>query len=232
MMSIFLLRELLQDREHQLLLAHGAGVFDFLFFGEGEEFDRGFDFEVLKFHFPHWGGSCCMEFACPSTGNLKEGRIGKREGWVVRFLKSGLGHYGIWSPGPDACATRLHENARLLGIRLRSVGYAKHTEQKAISQEADDDERVLPVRSERFHDHQDHDEDHQDGRYLVDYPVEFLAALVPVGGEILNRAGQKSVQSGEHDDQCEFGVKPAGAEKCRCRRRATGRAARSPSSPD
>ena len=30
--------ELLEDGEHQLLLAHGAGVLDFLFFGKSEEF--------------------------------------------------------------------------------------------------------------------------------------------------------------------------------------------------
>ena len=51
----FLGRELLEDREHQLLLAHGAGVFDLMFFGEGDEFGRGLGLEVLEFHFPHWG---------------------------------------------------------------------------------------------------------------------------------------------------------------------------------
>ena len=52
----FLDRELLQNGEHQLLLAHGAGVFDPLLFRERDELGRRLGFEVLKFHFPHWGG--------------------------------------------------------------------------------------------------------------------------------------------------------------------------------
>ena len=35
---------------------------------------------------------------------------------------------------------------------------------------------------ERLHDHQDDDENHQDGRYLIDNTIEFLASGVPVGG--------------------------------------------------
>ncbi len=53
----FLLRELFQDREHQLLLAQGAGVFDLLFFGEGEKLNGVFGLEVLKLYFPHRGQS-------------------------------------------------------------------------------------------------------------------------------------------------------------------------------
>ena len=56
----FLAGELLQDREHQLLLAHGAGIFDLMLFGERDEFSWVFGFEVLKFHFPHWEKSCGM----------------------------------------------------------------------------------------------------------------------------------------------------------------------------
>ena len=33
-------RELLEDGEHQLLLAHGAGVLDLELFGEGDELGR------------------------------------------------------------------------------------------------------------------------------------------------------------------------------------------------
>jgi hypothetical protein len=47
---------LLENGEHQLLLAHGAGIFDPFLFGEGNEFGRRLRFEVLEFHFPHWGG--------------------------------------------------------------------------------------------------------------------------------------------------------------------------------
>jgi hypothetical protein len=36
----FLLRQLFEDGEHQLLLAHGAGVLDFEFLGKHEQFGR------------------------------------------------------------------------------------------------------------------------------------------------------------------------------------------------
>jgi len=48
-------RELLEDGEHQLLLAHGAGVLNLVLFSEADEFGRGFGLQVLEFHFPHWG---------------------------------------------------------------------------------------------------------------------------------------------------------------------------------
>ena len=51
----FLRGELLQDREHQLLLAHGRGVLDLMFFSKGEELGRILGLEVLEFHFPHTG---------------------------------------------------------------------------------------------------------------------------------------------------------------------------------
>ncbi len=43
----FLRGELLEDRKHQLLLAHGAGVFDLMLFGEGDKLGRRFGLEVL-----------------------------------------------------------------------------------------------------------------------------------------------------------------------------------------
>ena len=48
-------RELLEDAEHQLLLAHGAGVLDLELFGKGDQLGRGLGLEVLEFHFPHAG---------------------------------------------------------------------------------------------------------------------------------------------------------------------------------
>src|SRR5690606_71167 len=46
-------RELLQDREHQLLLAHHAGVLDLERFSEGDQLGRAFALQFLKFHFLH-----------------------------------------------------------------------------------------------------------------------------------------------------------------------------------
>ena len=46
-------RQLLEDGEHQLLLAHDRGVLDLMLFGEGQQFGRRLFFEVLEFDFPH-----------------------------------------------------------------------------------------------------------------------------------------------------------------------------------
>src|SRR6202051_753666 len=51
--------------------------------------------------------------------------------------------------------------------------------------------------SKRLHHHQDHDPDHQKRRYFIDNTVEFLATAVAVGGEILNPAGKKTVDTGQ-----------------------------------
>ena len=48
-------RQLLEDGEHELLLAHRARVLDLELLGEGDEFGGGFGFQVLKFDFPHRG---------------------------------------------------------------------------------------------------------------------------------------------------------------------------------
>jgi hypothetical protein len=47
--------ELLEDREHQLLLAHGAGVLDLELFREGRQLGRRLGLEVLQLDFPHGG---------------------------------------------------------------------------------------------------------------------------------------------------------------------------------
>ena len=51
----FAARQLLQDGEHQLLLAHDRGVLDLVLFGEGQQFGRRFFLEVFEFDFPHGG---------------------------------------------------------------------------------------------------------------------------------------------------------------------------------
>ena len=45
--------QLLQDREHELLLAHGARVLDGDLLGEAQELRRRFRLKVLQFHFLH-----------------------------------------------------------------------------------------------------------------------------------------------------------------------------------
>ena len=76
----FLDRELLENGEHQLLLAHGAGIFDPVLFRERDELSRRFRFEVLEFHFPHWGGPVECSLGEGVRGGLKKKRTRKMEG--------------------------------------------------------------------------------------------------------------------------------------------------------
>ena len=76
----FLDRELLENGEHQLLLAHGAGIFDPVLFRERDELGRRFRFEVLEFHFPHWGGPVECSLGEGVRGGLKKKRTRKMEG--------------------------------------------------------------------------------------------------------------------------------------------------------
>ena len=48
-------RQLLEDREHHVLLAQRRGVFDFQFFGKGQKITGGFGFKFLKVH-----GACLL----------------------------------------------------------------------------------------------------------------------------------------------------------------------------
>jgi hypothetical protein len=57
--------ELFEDAEHQLLLAHRAGVLDLKLFREGYELSRSLGFKFLEFHFPHT--ECPMEIG-PAAG--------------------------------------------------------------------------------------------------------------------------------------------------------------------
>ena len=54
-------RELLQNREHELLLAHRARVLDLDFFCEAEKLRGCLGLQVFKFDFPHRGTLSCME---------------------------------------------------------------------------------------------------------------------------------------------------------------------------
>src|SRR6201999_1448912 len=72
-------RKLLEGGEHQLLLAHGAGVFDPAFFRKRDHLGWRFGFEVLEFYFPHWGGPVGVflggcEVALRKCGRAKEVR--------------------------------------------------------------------------------------------------------------------------------------------------------------
>ena len=46
-------RQLFQNREHQLLLAHDRSVLDFVFFREGKQLGRRLKLQVLQFNFLH-----------------------------------------------------------------------------------------------------------------------------------------------------------------------------------
>ena len=161
----FARRELLEDREHQLLLAHGAGVFDLKLLGEGDELRRIFGFEFLEFHFPHtivlWEWASGGSEIATSLAERKS-----RRSWVPMRL---------WEPGPDASAGSSHLEPELNCIRLRSVGLAKIGKDRRVRQGP----RRTMHRQRRcdqngFSTTQNNDDDHQDRRYLIDYTIEFL----------------------------------------------------------
>src|SRR5262249_35623072 len=82
----FLLRQLLENGEHELLLAHGGGIFHLVLFSEGKQFRGGFDLEVLEFHFPHSWGS--WEKIASAESNRRSQR---RRPQVLGVAKQGPG---------------------------------------------------------------------------------------------------------------------------------------------
>ena len=61
---------------------------------------------------------------------------------------------------------------------------------------------------ERLDHRQQHDEDHQNCRYLIDNTIVFLAMPVVVGGELLDENSQMAMQAGQYEHQRQLGVKP------------------------
>ena len=51
----FLGRQFLEDGKHQLLLAHGRGVLDFMLFGKYQQFGGRFGLELAELHILHGG---------------------------------------------------------------------------------------------------------------------------------------------------------------------------------
>ena len=81
MISTSLRGQLLEDGEHQLLLAHGAGVLDLQLFGEGEQLGRRLRLEILKLDFPHGD---VLGGARDGPG----GRVGEENGDASRRFRS------------------------------------------------------------------------------------------------------------------------------------------------
>ena len=107
-------RELLQDGEHQLLLAHGARVLDLDLLGEGDEFGRRLGLEVLKFDFPHRG-------TLSELGGVAAqgpGRARKEGGWFDRAAPS--------SRCESGSAERPTQRNLSLGRDLRCNGFRRN----------------------------------------------------------------------------------------------------------
>ncbi|GFO80524.1 MAG: hypothetical protein A49_01510 [Methyloceanibacter sp.] len=73
--------ELLENREHQLLLAHGVRVFDFDFFREAQKLRGRFSFQILQLHFLHplltpMGGKM-LWFRFPRAQGVRSQRRGR-----------------------------------------------------------------------------------------------------------------------------------------------------------
>ena len=79
-------RELLEDAEHQLLLAHGRGVLDLKLFGKRDKLCRSLGLEFLEFHFPHmrnvlWKLGQRRNWDCGVAGEGED-----RRSWALRGL--------------------------------------------------------------------------------------------------------------------------------------------------
>ena len=163
--------ELLQDGEHQLLLAHGAGVLDLQLLGKGEKLGGDLGLEVLEFHFPHAG----------VLGSVRWRERAEKEA-VEKNRRSWDG----WKSGPMLGRSE-HSGTRLDSIRYvqgdtLNIGSARDTARAG---------RETPQASERLDDHEDDDPDHQGGRYLVEDAVEVGGLAVAVLGEVADQRAQK-----------------------------------------
>src|ERR1700730_10994988 len=61
----------------------------------------------------------------------------------------------------------------------------------------------------RLYHYQDNRPDHEDRGYFIDNTIEFLAPQISVGGEILDAAGKKTVDTRQHHHQQKLAVQPA-----------------------
>ena len=94
-------------------------------------------------------------------------------------------------PGTRCCDRPERWEPELDCIRLRSVGCRQHRMSRRFTQEAWSAPcAVCRDRLERLDHHQDHDDDQQNRRYLVDNTIEFLRARVAVMAEFVHPAGK------------------------------------------
>jgi hypothetical protein len=73
--------QLFQDREHELLLAHGARVLDLDLLGEAQKLRRRFGLQFLQLHFLHALLLQEMEMLMFDARGVKRG-ISRRGNWV------------------------------------------------------------------------------------------------------------------------------------------------------
>src|SRR5215203_1617505 len=66
------------------------------------------------------------------------------------------------------------------------------------------------IRSEWLDHNQNDDRDHENGRHFIDNAIEFLRVTVAVSGKIARATEEKAMQTGQHEDQSDFGLQPAG----------------------
>src|SRR5215470_88910 len=109
-------RELFEDAEHQLLLAHGGGVLDLQFFGKRHKLRRSLGLEFLQFHFPHR----------MSYGNWAS-EVQSWRRWLEKFAGLWAGK-GLWADKGLGPPTRCTGGSSPLEprrncIRLRWVGW-------------------------------------------------------------------------------------------------------------
>ena len=109
--------ELLEDREHQLLLAQGRGVLDLELFGEGDELGGGFGLEVLKLDFPHGETSWGMPARLWALG--RGANAGRGTGDRASSVRASLAGYGT-GPTRRDLSSRKAASLAAFGLVLRA----------------------------------------------------------------------------------------------------------------
>ena len=217
--------QLLEDGEHQLLLAHGAGVLDADLLGEAQQLRRRLDLEVLELHLldnvlhKKLSGWAARAW---EVGRVRLRGAGRKEGCRMAFrICHGPRGAQVWRYG-KATPARLCSAAGgddQLYSRLR--GKSKSLRRVLLQSWRQAPSRSTPL--ERLHDHQDHDADHQQRRHLVG-DADRTAGAARCGPRRSPCARRPSAwwidRSAAH--QRELGPQPAVVDACPAPRPASG----------
>ncbi len=175
--------ELFQNREHELLLAHGARVLDFDLLGEAQELRRRLGLQILQLHFLH---ALLLQTEKGESENFRISR-------GVRDIVEGG---GVCLGGTAACnACSSPSDPIFFGRKAGSRQRPGMDATRLIADPQRDAERDLNSSLERADNHQNDDQDHQDGGDLVNDAVETRAPRVSIRREVLGPLGEQATEA-------------------------------------